>query len=92
MIDITTTRDVARQTHPPIMLFALLGLLLLICSLLAGFNTAASKGLSLVHMLGFAAVLAITVYIILDYEYPRMGLIRLDATDRAIVELRKRMN
>jgi len=92
MIDISTTRDVAREYHPPTMVFLLLGLLLLICSLLAGFGTAASGGRSLVHMLGFAAVLAITVYVILDYEYPRMGLIRLDTTDRTLVELRQRMN
>ncbi len=92
MIDIATTRDVAREYHPPTMVFLLLGLLLLICSLLAGFGTAAYKGRSLVHMLGFAAVLAITVYVILDYEYPRMGLIRVDSTDRALIELRRRMN
>jgi hypothetical protein len=43
-------------------------------------------------MLGFAAVLSITVYVILDYEYPRFGLIREDAMDRVLVELRQGMH
>ena len=92
MFDIATTRGVALQMHPPPIIFVLLGVLPLICSLLAGFDAAARKSRSLMHMLGFAAVLAITVYVIFDYEYPRFGLIREDATDRVLVELRQGMN
>jgi hypothetical protein len=42
-------------------------------------------------MFGFAAIIAITIYVILDLEYPRAGLIRLDKFDQATVELRKSM-
>ncbi len=92
MIDVTTTRAVALQTHPPAIVLVLLGVLPLICSLLAGYD-AAGKGRSLIHMLGFALILAITIYIILDYEYPRAGLfIHLDATDKILVNLRQQMN
>ena len=59
--------------------------------MLAGLDAAAREKRSLVHVVGFAAVLAITVYIILDYEYPRIGLIREDPTDQLLVELRKGM-
>ena len=92
MFDIATTRAVALQIHPPPIIFVLLGVLPLICSLLAGFDAAARKRRSLIHVLGFAAVLAITVYVILDYEYPRFGLIREDAMDRVLVELRQGMH
>ena len=91
VFDIATTRAVALQIHPPPIIFVLLGVLPLICSLLAGFD-AAHKSRSLIHMLGFAAILAITVYVILDYEYPRFGLIREDAMDRVLVELRQGMH
>ena len=37
-------------------------------------------------------LLAIAVYVILDIEYPRLGLIRLDAFDQALVDLRESMN
>jgi hypothetical protein len=90
MIDITTTRAVAHQTHPPGIIFALLMAMALICSLLAGYGTA-GKTLSWIHTIGFAASLAITVYVVLDLEYPRVGLLRLDAVDQVLVQVRSSM-
>ena len=43
------------------------------------------------HMLVFAAILAITVYVILDLEYPRLGFIRIDAADQLLTEVRQGM-
>jgi hypothetical protein len=40
-------------------------------------------------MLGFALVVAFAVYVIMDIEYPRLGLIRVDAFDQALVDLRE---
>jgi hypothetical protein len=37
-------------------------------------------------------MLSLTVLIILDIEYPRVGAIRIDAWDRVMVELRATMN
>jgi len=36
----------------------------------------------------YAAVIAVTIYTVLDLEYPRFGLIRLDAADKALLQLR----
>ncbi len=92
MIDITTTRTAALQMHPPAIVFALLAVLPMICSLLAGYDVA-GKGRSLVHMLGFVVILTITIYVILDYEYPRAGFfIGLDSADQLLVNLRQSMN
>ena len=44
-----------------------------------------------VRWLVFAAMTAVTVYVILDIEYPRLGLIRVDAADQVLVELRESM-
>ncbi len=44
------------------------------------------------HMLAFAAMMTIVVYVILDIEYPRMGLISVETVDRVLVELRQSMN
>ena len=92
MIDITTTRTMAAQMHPPTVVFAMLFGLALAASLLAGFGMTGGKVRSRFHMLGFSLVVAIAVYVILDIEYPRLGLIRLDAFDQALVELRESMN
>jgi len=44
-----------------------------------------------VHMLGLAFVMAVSIYVILDIEYPRLGFIRVDDFDQALVELRESM-
>ena len=92
MIDITTTRTMASLMHPPAVVFAMLFGLALAASLLAGYGMTGSKMRRWFHMLGFSFVTAIAVYVILDIEYPRLGLIRVDAFDQALIDLRESMN
>ncbi len=92
MIDITTTRTMATQMHPPTIIFAMLFGLALAGSLLAGSATAASKSRSWLHMIGYPLVTAVAVYVIIDIEFPRLGFVRVDAFDQALVELRESMN
>jgi hypothetical protein len=91
MIDIATTRTMAAQLHPPTVVFVMLLGLALAASLLAGYGMTGSKARSRFHMLGFALVMAIAVFVILDIEYPRLGWIRVDAFDQALVDLRESM-
>jgi len=86
MIDITTTRTMSTQFHPPAIVFIMLGLVALAASALAGYSMSGGKR-SWIHILSFAAVLAITVYVIVDIEFPRFGLIRVDATDQVLKDL-----
>jgi hypothetical protein len=89
MIDITTTRSVAMQNHPPSIIFIMLIFLALLSALLAGYSMACSS--SKIHMLVFAAILSITVYVILDLEYPRLGLVQINTADQVLVEVRQSM-
>ena len=91
MIDITTTRTMAMQMHPPMVIFALLFGLALASSLLVGYGMAGSKKRNWLHTLVLAFVMAASVFVILDIEYPRLGFIRVDAFDRALMELRESM-
>jgi hypothetical protein len=91
MIDITSTRTMAARSHPPAVLFYLLLGLGLVASLLAGYGMGSGDRHSWIHILGFAAVTAIVIFVILDLEFPRLGYIRLDAYDRVLVELRNSM-
>jgi hypothetical protein len=59
--------------------------------LLAGFGTAGGKQRSWLHILAFTAITVITVYVILDIEYPRRGFIRVGAYDQVLVEMRDSM-
>ncbi|WP_433964397.1 hypothetical protein [Tunturiibacter gelidiferens] len=91
MIDITTTRTVAARTHPPIILFYLLLVLGLAQSLLAGFSMAGANRRSWLHLLAFAMITVVVVYVIVDLEFPRFGLIRIDKYDQVLVDLRNSM-
>jgi hypothetical protein len=91
MIDITTTRTEAMKNNPPSIIFAMIVVLSLAASLLAGYGMAGGKSRSWAHIVGFAAVMAITVYVIVDLEYPRFGLIRVVDADRVLLELRESM-
>lgn len=92
MIDISTTRTAALQAHAPGIIFVLLASVSLVCSFIAGFDASGRKNRSWVHSIGFAAILATTFYVILDLEYPRVGLIRLTSIDQVLVEVRHNMN
>ncbi len=91
MIDITTTRNVAARNHPPQVIFLLLPVLMLIGAMLVGFDMAANKQRQWLHMAAFAAVMSLVVYVIIDIEFPRLGLIRIDAADLVLIELRQSM-
>lgn len=91
MFDITTVRVVATQMHPPRVVYAMLIALALISAFLAGYQSAAEKGYDLVHKLGFAAIVAFTIFVILDIEYPRTGWVRIDAIDQVLVDVRASM-
>jgi hypothetical protein len=91
MFDLTTTRTMALRTHIPALVLVLLVLLMLAGSALAGHGMAHVESRSWPHMLGFAFMLGISVYVILDYEFPRLGLIRLEWADQVFVDLRRTM-
>lgn len=56
--------------------------------LLAGYAMGNRERRSWLHVVLYSAVVAITIYVVLDLDHPRSGLIRLDAADNALVELR----
>ena len=91
MIDITTTRIESMKNHPPLIIFGMLAVLSLAAALLAGYGMAGGKSRSWIHFLGFASVMALTVYVIVEIEYPRFGFIRVDAADQVLSELRQSM-
>jgi hypothetical protein len=91
MIDIVTTRTVAIQTHPPMLIFATLFAIALACAGLTGYRTSKSERPNHFYNVLLAAIIACVLYLILDIEYPRYGLIRLDTFNQVLAELVKTM-
>ena len=93
MFDIATTRTMAARIHPPLIIFVLLFLLALVCSLLAGYGMAVSKQRSWLHILAFTAIAVVTVFVILQLEYARMGVLSVESQyDQVLIDLRNSMN
>ena len=91
MIDITTTRAVATENHPPPVIYAMLAVFGLAAALLTGFGNR-SRGARAWFNIGlFAFVVSVTLAVIIDLEVPRRGLIRVDAVDHTLVEVRRGM-
>lgn len=91
MFDIVTKRSIALQTHPPLIIYQLLVVLALVSALLAGLGMAGGRDRSWIHFFGFPTVMTICVLVILDLEYPRRGLIRIDTVDQLLVDVRRSM-
>lgn len=91
MFDISTVRTAARENHPPLVIFAMLAGIALASSMMAGYGMAGASRRSWLHTLGFSLILSVSVYVILDLEFPRLGLIRVDAYDHFLVDVRNSM-
>lgn len=93
MFDIASTRNMAVRAHPPRIIYLLLGVLVLVLvgALFAGYGMSADPARKALHTIGFAVIMAATFYIILDFEFPRLGLIRVDDFDQALVTVQKGM-
>jgi hypothetical protein len=91
MFDLANTRLLATRQHPPLAIYLMLAFLILVSAVFAGFAMAKSERRSMLHIVGFAAVVSIAAYLILDLEFPRLGLLRVDAFDEAFLQLRRSM-
>ncbi len=91
LIDITTTRAAATQNHPHLPIYLLLVEMSLISALLVGYVMCANKVRSWFYILTLSATMSFTLYVILALEFQRSGLIRVDAADRTLADLRKSM-
>ncbi|MEO8146534.1 MAG: hypothetical protein ABI723_02800 [Bacteroidia bacterium] len=91
MIDIVTTRDAGRIAKVPPVILTVLLILTLISGFLAGYSDKKKKR-NLITVIGFAAMLSITLYLVLELDRPRRGIINLDAAEQRIVDIRTMFN
>lgn len=89
MIDMSTARASDTRMRPPETIFLMLGVLAIISSMVAGYRMAGQKKRSWLHTLGYCAIVALAVYVILDLEQPRLGLTQTDQAEQVLLELRQ---
>jgi hypothetical protein len=91
MFDIVQEERLARRIHPPGVIFMMLAITALATALFAGYGVASRSTHSWFFTIGVAATISMATYVIVELEYPRLGLIRVDQMDQALVELRATM-
>lgn len=91
MFEIANKRLDITELHPPFIIFALLIGLTVMSALLAGYSTAGNKISNSLHILCYVAIMAFIIYVIIDIEYPRHGLIRVNSFDYVLQEARDNM-
>ncbi|MNI15778.1 hypothetical protein D3C73_690830 [compost metagenome] len=91
MFDVSTAQTVAQKVHPPAMTYVFLCFLALICACLIGLNLATAQRDTLFHQIIYALVMTAALYIIIDFEFPRIGTIRIDQSDKLLMAQREAM-
>jgi hypothetical protein len=90
MIDVTTTRRAAGESTIPDSIMYFLFILCLCAAFLLGYDR--KNKFDWIVVIGFALMLAITVFTIIDLDRPRSGLINMDTPNQKIIELREMFN
>jgi hypothetical protein len=85
MLDIATQRLAASQIHSALTVYLVLLGMSFVVAVLAGYNMALEQSIHIFRMIAFAAVMAASIYLIIDLDYPRHGLIRVNAEDQFLV-------
>jgi hypothetical protein len=88
MFDIGNTRIGNLTFHPHIFLFLILIGLVLFSSILVGYGISTKQRGGALHYLCYAFVVAVTLYAILDMEYPRIGIFRVERFDHILTDLK----
>lgn len=88
MFDVVDRERFARRLHPPAVIWIMLGVAALSASLFAGYSMSSSPQRNWIFIVGVAATISIVTFVIVDIEFPRLGLVRVDAFDAELVRLR----
>jgi len=91
MIDVSSAETIIVTTHSPPVLLGLLVVLGFLSSVMAGYALSPNESRPRLHMLGFGFMIALTIFVIIDLEFPRAGFIRVNRADHVLYELRAQM-
>jgi hypothetical protein len=89
VIDLSTTREWMRRYHMPASVVWLLGLSIILCGAMTGHALGEAGQRHVGLALGLNLLILIVVFVVLDFDRPRRGLIRVDQTP--LIQLRESM-
>lgn len=90
LFDVSRSQTAARKNHPPFVIYLMLILLNLFCALLIGYNLVSKNGHWL-YVISYATIISSLLYLVIEIELPRHGLISVHEVDQFIIDLRDSM-
>lgn len=91
MLDYPTEQAVMHRMHPPWVVFGMMFAMALLCAYFIGLDLAGAKDRSWLYILAYPVTLSAIVWVTLDLEIPRQGVVRLDEMTDLLVQLRDEM-
>jgi hypothetical protein len=91
MFDLTMVRLMAVKAHPPLLVSTLLFVISLAAAWTIGFGMGNCEKPSYLHAVGFALLVAFSIYVIFDIEIPRHGFVTLHAQHELLRQLAEGM-
>ena len=88
MLDAGTRHQAAFDAHTPMAILVLLLAVGILSALLAGDDMGSQGTFNRLHVVVFAGVVSLTIWVIDDLEMPRYGLIRVDNFDKTMLDVR----
>lgn len=92
MFDIASTRIAYSSLHPPYIVFSLLFLVACLSAFLIGYSISGKRTWLSVHVISYAVIMTLTIYIIMDIEVPRFGFIKESSFDTFLIDVRNSMS
>ncbi len=80
------------RVHPPLVIFCLLLALATLGSFLSGYSTAEKKADTNLYIFSYVLITSVTIFLIINLEYPRMGKIKVSDFDKVLIEVRNKWN
>lgn len=87
MFDSATTRNIGEKVRVPDPIVIMLFILSIASAFYVGYSAAGKGRLDWFIVIGFCLLTAVVIYITLDLDRPRGGLIRVDSNHQAMLDL-----
>jgi hypothetical protein len=91
MFEFPVDQAVMARLHPPTVVWGMLFGLALLCAFLVGYDHAGLKTRSSFYLLVYPLTMAAIIWVILDLEFPRLGVVRVERFDQLLISLRDTM-
>lgn len=90
LLDVASSQTMAKTNHPPFVVYVMLVILNLFCAFLIGYNLLSKNGHWL-YVITYSIIISSLLYLVVEIELPRHGIISVHETDQFIIDLRDSM-